>query len=87
MVYVMTQLKHETVTPVLKGKQFFYKILSRMGLMQWTYTMVNNLLPVAYSKHLKKAGFHDCTHAYAITLGVADMKRKARPEGAGQKIA
>ena len=24
-----------------------------------------------YSKHLKKAGFHDCTHAYAVTLQAA----------------
>ncbi|RYD77389.1 MAG: hypothetical protein EOP53_13080 [Sphingobacteriales bacterium] len=30
--------------------------------------MVSNLLPKPFSKHLKKAGFHDCTHAYAVTL-------------------
>jgi glycosyl transferase, family 25 len=36
--------------------------------MAWNYKMVNNLLPKPYSKHLKRAGFHDCTHAYAITL-------------------
>ena len=61
-------LKHEKVTAGLKAKQFFYKIFSSLGLMAWSYKMVNNLLPKPYCTHLKKAGFHDCTHAYAITL-------------------
>ncbi len=64
-------LKHEQVTFGLKAKQFFYKLISSLGLMTWTYTMVNNLLPKAYSRHLKKAGFHDCTHAYALTQAAA----------------
>lgn len=64
-------LKHEEVTAGLKAKQFFYKIISALGLMAWSYKMVSNLLPKPYSKHLRKAGFHDCTHAYAITLAGA----------------
>ncbi len=64
-------LKHEKVTPALKRKQWLYKILSWLGLMKWSYTMVSNLLPKPFSPHLKKAGFHDCTHAYAITLEAA----------------
>ena len=64
-------LKHEEVTVSLKVKQFFYKIKSALGLMKWTYRMVSNLLPKRYSAHLKKAGFHDCTHAYAISLTAA----------------
>jgi len=64
-------LKHEQVTAGLKAKQFYYKILSGLGLMRWNFTMVSNLLPKPYSKHLKRAGFHDCTHAYAITLSAA----------------
>ncbi len=65
-------LKHEKVTLGLKAKQFFYKIFSSLGLMRWNYKMVNNLLPRPYSTHLKKAGFHDCTHAYAITKEAAE---------------
>ena len=61
-------LKHEIVTPALKRKRFFYQVISLLGLMKWSFKMVSNLLPKAYSRHLKKAGFHDCTHAYAITL-------------------
>lgn len=64
-------LKHEKVTFGLKIKQFFYKMMSSLGLLKWNYIMVCNLLPRPYSEHLKKAGFHDCTHAYAITLEAA----------------
>lgn len=39
--------------------------------MKWDYTMVSNMLPKPFSAHLKKAGMHDCTHAYAITLSAA----------------
>lgn len=61
-------LKHEKITTALKTKQVFYKILSALGLMAWSYKMVSNLLPKPFSAHIKKAGFHDCTHAYAVTL-------------------
>ncbi len=61
-------LKHEKITAGLKAKQLFYKISSALGLMKWTYKMVSNLLPKPFSVHLKKAGFHDCTHAYAVTI-------------------
>lgn len=61
-------LKHEKVTFNLKLKRFFYQVVSRFGMIKWNYTMASNMLPRKYSTHLKKAGFHDCTHAYAITL-------------------
>lgn len=63
--------KHEEITPALKRKQFFYKIISSLGLMRWSRKMVDNMLPQPFSPHLKKAGFHDCTHAYALTLEAA----------------
>ena len=61
-------LLHEEVTPRLKRKQQFYTILSRLGLMKWSYPMVSRMLPSTYSTHIKRAGFHNCTHAYAVTL-------------------
>lgn len=64
-------LKNETVTAGAKAKQFFYKIIAALGLMKWDYTMVSNMLPEKYSPYLRKAGFHDCTHAYAITANAA----------------
>jgi glycosyl transferase, family 25 len=64
-------LKNEAVTAGAKWKQFFYKLLAAPGLFKWSYTMVCNMLPKAFSPHLKKAGFHDCTHAYALTISGA----------------
>ena len=71
-------LKHENVNTNLKVKQFFYKVLSRLGFMKWNYTMIKNLLPRPFSSHLKKAGFHDCTHAYAISLEAAKKLASAQ---------
>ncbi len=71
-------LKHEEVTFGLKAKQFLYRIKSKLGLMKWSYTMVNHFLPKPYSAHLKRAGFHDCTHAYAITLDAAKKLQAAQ---------
>lgn len=71
-------LKHEKITAYLKAKQFFYKLISSLGLMKWSYKMVSNLLPVLFSPHLKKAGFHDCTHAYAITAEAAKKLLEAQ---------
>jgi len=59
--------KHEIITPKLKRKQAFYAISSRLGLMKWNNVMVDNMLPKPFSKHLRVAGFHDCTHAYAVS--------------------
>ncbi len=71
-------LKHERITAGLKLKQLFYKVASLLGFIKWNYTMAANMLPKKYSKHLKKAGFHDCTHAYAITLEGAKKLLKAQ---------
>jgi glycosyl transferase, family 25 len=71
-------LKHEKLTFNLKLKQFFYKMVSPFGLIKWNYRMASNMLPRKYSAHLKKAGFHDCTHAYAITLEGAKKLLKAQ---------
>jgi len=70
-LFYLGYLKHEKVTAGLRVKQLFYKIKSALGLMSWTYKMVSNLLPKPWTAHLKKAGFHDCTHAYAITSAAA----------------
>ena len=65
--------KHEKVTSALKRKQFFYRLVSPLGLIKWTPAMVKNMLPLPYTEHLKKSGYHDCTHAYAITAQTAGL--------------
>ena len=59
--------KYETATFKLRCRQVFYKILSYLRMIKWSPLMVTNLLPKPFSKHLQKAGFHDLTHAYAVT--------------------
>jgi glycosyl transferase family 25 len=66
MVY-LGYSKYETVTTSLKLKQLFYKGLSYTPFLKWSPIMVDNLLPKPYSLHLRKAGFHDLLHAYAVT--------------------
>ena len=49
--------------------------------MKWTYTMVRNmLLPRPFSKHLKRAGFHDCN---ACLRGFAGRGCQAGKANAG----
>lgn len=58
--------KYEKLTIGMKVKQGFYSLISHLGLMKWTPLMVKNLLPRPFSTHLRKAGFHDLLHAYAV---------------------
>ena len=49
-------------------KKLFYHFLFATGIKKkFNHTVINNLYPAPFSKHLQKAGFHDCAHAYAIT--------------------
>jgi glycosyl transferase family 25 len=77
MVYFGYQ-KYERPTLKLKGKQFFYKILSHGGLLKWSPLMVNNLLPRPYSNHLYRAGLHDLLHAYAVSNGACKKLAEAQ---------
>lgn len=48
-------------------KQFVYHIQHRIGRLKWDHHTIRNLYAKPFSVHLKKAGFHDYTYAYAIT--------------------
>lgn len=52
-------------------KQSSYKIQHLLGLLKWSPVMIKNLHAKKFSTHLKKAGFHDYTYAYALTLSGA----------------
>jgi glycosyl transferase, family 25 len=60
--------KNEKANSKAKRKQLFYKILSSLRLIKWTPIMVKNFLPKPYSACLRKAGCHDLTHAFALSL-------------------
>lgn len=61
---------NEVVTGKMKLTQVYYSILSALRIIKWTPKQVANLYPKPYSAHLRKAGFHNTTHAYAVNRPV-----------------
>lgn len=53
-------------------KKLFYHLQHNLGLLKWNHTVIRNLYAKPYSAHLKKAGFHDYTYAYAINRSAAE---------------
>lgn len=49
-------------------KKYWYHLQKITGGLKWDHTIINNLYPKHFSKHVSVAGFHDYTDAYAITL-------------------
>jgi len=49
-------------------KKIVYHIQHIIGSLKWDHNTISNLNAKPFSTHLKKAGFHDYTYAYAITL-------------------
>ena len=53
-------------------KRAAYHIQHSIGLLKWDHTIISHLFAKPFSTHLKKAGFHDYTYAYAITKTAAE---------------
>jgi glycosyl transferase, family 25 len=53
-------------------KQLLYHIQHFTGQLKWNHRIIRNLYARPFSKHLKKAGFHDFTYAYAISRSGAE---------------
>lgn len=53
-------------------KQLVYHLQHKAGRLKWNHNIIRNLHARAFSKYLKKAGFHDYTYAYAITRSAAE---------------
>lgn len=54
-------------------KQYFYHALHALGMLKWNHTMVKHLFAKPFSKHLRKAGYHDLLHAYGMSLNAAKV--------------
>jgi glycosyl transferase, family 25 len=54
-----------------KLKQQAYHIQKLVGGLKWSHQTIDNLYAKGYSPHLKKAGYHMYTSAYAITATAA----------------
>jgi glycosyl transferase family 25 len=64
-------LKNEKITTGKRMQQFWYTVVAIAGFSKIPLKMVRNQLPRHFSPHLWRAGLHDCTHAYAISLSAA----------------
>lgn len=70
-LFYLGYLKNEKASPGKKIKKAWYQLLAMAGLSKLPGTMIARTLPKNYSSHLNTAGFHDCTHAYAISYSGA----------------
>ena len=52
-------------------KKLFYYISPPYSKFKISRKYINHYFPITLSPHIARAGFHDCTHAYAISLNGA----------------
>lgn len=53
-------------------KKTLYHIQHSLGMLKWDHRMIRNMYARPHSLHLRKAGFHDFAHAYAINRSGAE---------------
>lgn len=70
-LFYLGYLKNDRITAGKRIQHYWYRLVAALGLGKLPLKMVRNMLPGNYSPHLWRAGFHDCTHAYAISLSAA----------------
>jgi glycosyl transferase, family 25 len=58
--------EREIPPPNASVKKAIYHVLRSAGLFKYTHKTINHLYPKKVGTHLYEAGYHDCTHAYAI---------------------
>jgi glycosyl transferase family 25 len=61
-----------------KLKQTIFKIFPLHAQLKLNRKMYFNYYPRNFTKHIAIAGFHDCTHAYALSLAGATKLLKAQ---------
>jgi glycosyl transferase, family 25 len=57
-------------------RKVLYKLQHYLGSNNWTPHMIDHLYAEHYSEHIKKAGYHEYTSAYAITQTAAQKLLK-----------
>lgn len=57
-------------------RSMIYLLQHYIGKLNWSPAMIANLYATPYSPHLKKAGYHEYTSAYAITQTAAQKLLK-----------
>lgn len=64
--------KNAEAGPGTPFKKAAYHVKHSLGRLKWDHTMIRNLYAKPFSEHLKKAGFHDYTYAYAVNRPAAE---------------
>jgi glycosyl transferase, family 25 len=78
-LFYLGYVTHEQ--PIAKAKQWFYQLLFRVWhnhAYRWRAKDVEKMYPRPFSVHLYRAGYHDCTHAYAVSQAAAQKLLKAQ---------
>lgn len=68
----------ERVTRWQRVKRLAYLGLAPLGVLPWRPGEVRRLHPRPYSAHLRRAGYHDGTYAYAVSLSGAGKLARAQ---------
>lgn len=63
--------KNDKAPPFSFLKKATYHLQHSLGFLKWNHQVITNNYARPYAKHLKKAGFHDFTYAYAINQTAA----------------
>lgn len=61
----------ETVPPFAFLKKAVYHVQRFFGGLTYSHKTIRNLYPRKAGTYLARAGYHDCTHAYGLTLSGA----------------
>lgn len=64
--------KNTHFTVAAAFKQWLYHVQKVFGLIRFSHSTIRHLHAKRYSNHLKKAGYHDYTSAYALSLKGAE---------------
>jgi glycosyl transferase family 25 len=64
--------KNEPSQKYTSLKRSYYHFLRFFKWIELTHKEISNRFPKRVSKHVYKAGYHDCTHSYGITASCAE---------------
>ncbi len=64
-------MKNEAPSAWVRAKRAAYVALAPLRLGPWRTGEALRLLPSPFAPHLRRAGLHACTHAYAVSLAGA----------------
>ena len=79
-LFYLGYLRNEKITASMQLKKAWYQLLAITGFSKLSVRQISHLYPQSFSSLLMKAGFHDCTHAYAITLeGAKKLLKRQNP--------